>query len=145
MTPAEKLAHYAAENAAIIYVLALLVIILGASLVYVLILYILEIIKTKSFRKREAQLARELGQRAQELVRLRDLVGDIEALKKDLQRNILLRDKAFKRLTDQNDIVERQNGRIKRRDATIADLNNQVETLKAMTIAHGGGEPGRAT
>ena len=112
MNPNE-IAIYAVETKAIIQILWGLLLIMAITLVAVSIMYVLLRLKMRSNRRREAQLARNVATKSEEIarleVRLAELVEveeGVEELKAEVRRADAIRGKTEKRLQQQNTELE---------------------------------------
>ena len=108
MNPNE-IAIYAAETKAIVQILWGLLLIVAITLVAVSVLYVLLRVKVRSDRQREAQLARGLAAKSDEIARLEARIAElteieegVEELKAEVRRADAIRGKTEKRLQEQN-------------------------------------------
>ncbi len=108
MNPNE-IAIYAIETKAIIQILWGLLLIMAITLVAVSIMYVLLRLQMRSNRRREAQLARSIAAKAEEIGRLEARIGEyvemeegVEELKSEVRRADAIRTKTEKRLQQQN-------------------------------------------
>ena len=108
MNPNE-IAIYAAETKAIVQILWGLLLIVAITLVVVSVLYVLLRLKVRSSRQREAQLARGLAAKSDEIARLEARIAElteieegVEELKAEVRRADAIRGKTEKRLQEQN-------------------------------------------
>ena len=108
MTPNE-FAIYAVEPKAIIQILWGLLLIMTITLVAVSIMYVLLRLKMRSNRRREAQLARSIAAKSEEIARLEARISEyvemeegVEELKSEVRRADAIRTKTEKRLHQQN-------------------------------------------
>jgi len=104
-----EIAIYAAETKAIVQVLWGLLLIVAITLVVVSVLYVLLRLKVRSNRQREAQLARGLAAKEEEIARLEARIAElteieegVEELKSEVRRADAIRGKTEKRLQEQN-------------------------------------------
>jgi len=104
-----EIAIYAAETKAIVQVLWGLLLIVAITLVAVSVLYVLLRVKVRSDRQREAQLARGLAAKSDEIARLEARIAElteieegVEELKAEVRRADAIRGKTEKRLQEQN-------------------------------------------
>jgi TolA-binding protein len=104
-----EIAIYAAETKAIVQVLWGLLLIVAITLVIVSVLYVLLRLKVRSNRQREAQLARGLAAKEEEIARLEARIAElteieegVEELKSEVRRADAIRGKTEKRLQEQN-------------------------------------------
>lgn len=106
MTPAEKLVHYSAENAAIIYVLIALLIVAIAVGAFFGILYAIQRIQIRAWKKHQTSLEAEVRSRGQEIRRLKEQCGDVEHIKSEMRRYDAIRTKTEKALKQRNSDVQ---------------------------------------
>jgi septal ring factor EnvC (AmiA/AmiB activator) len=104
-----EIAIYAAETKAIVQILWGLLLIVSITLVAVSVLYVLLRLKVRSERQREAQLARGIAAKSDEIERLEARVTElteieegVEELKSEVRRADAIRGKTEKRLQEQN-------------------------------------------
>jgi len=104
-----EIAIYAVETKAIIQILWGLLLIMSITLVAVSIMYVLLRLKMRSNRRREAQLARNIAAKSEEIARLEAKVAEyvemaegVEELKTEVRRADAIRTKSEKRLQQQN-------------------------------------------
>ena len=107
MSPNE-IAIYA-ETKTIIQILWGLLLIMAITLVVVSIMYVLLRLKMRSNRRREAQLARSIAAKSEEIARLEARIAEyvemeegVEELKSEVRRADAIRTKSEKRLQQQN-------------------------------------------
>ena len=108
MSPNE-IAIYAVETKAIIQILWGLLLIMAITLVALSIMYVLLRLKMRSNRRREAQLARVVAAKSEEIARLEARIAEymemeegVEELKLEVRRADAIRTKSEKRLQQQN-------------------------------------------
>ena len=104
MSPNE-IAIYAVETKAIIQILWGLLLIMAITLVAVSIMYVLLRLQMRSNRRREAQLARNIAAKSEEIARLEARIAEyvemeegVEELKSEVRRADAIRTKTEKRL-----------------------------------------------
>jgi TolA-binding protein len=104
-----EIAIYAVETKAIIQILWGLLLIMSITLVAVSIMYVLLRLKMRSNRRREAQLARNVASKSEEIARLEAKIAEyvemeegVEELKSEVRRADAIRTKSEKRLQQQN-------------------------------------------
>jgi septal ring factor EnvC (AmiA/AmiB activator) len=104
-----EIAIYAVETKTIIQILWGLLLITSITLVAVSIMYVLLRLKMRSNRKREAQLARHIAAKSEEIARLEAKIAEyaeleegVEELKSEVRRADAIRTKSEKRLQQQN-------------------------------------------
>jgi septal ring factor EnvC (AmiA/AmiB activator) len=104
-----EIAIYAVETKAIVQILWGLLLIMAITLVALSIMYVLLRLKLRSNRKREAQLARGIAVKSEEIARLEarlaeyaEMAEGIEELKTEVRRADAIRTKSEKRLQQQN-------------------------------------------
>jgi hypothetical protein len=127
-----EIAIYAVETKAIIQILWGLLLIMSITLVAVSIMYVLLRLKLRSNRRREAQLARHVAAKAEEIARLEariaeyvELEAGVEELKSEVRRADAIRTKTEKRLQQQNDDLAQLK-------AVAADRMTELERLRKM-------------
>ncbi|HEY2560131.1 MAG TPA: hypothetical protein VGI48_10525 [Caldimonas sp.] len=108
MSPNE-IAIYAVETKAIIQILWGLLLIMSITLVAVSIMYVLLRLQSRSSRRREAQLARNVAAKSEEINRLEARIAEyvemeegVEELKAEVRRADAIRGKTEERLRAQN-------------------------------------------
>jgi TolA-binding protein len=104
-----EIAIYAVETKAIVQILWGLLLIMAITLVAVSIMYVLLRQKMRSSRRREAQLARNVAAKGEEITRLEARIAEyvemeegIEELKTEVRRADAIRGKTEERLRQQN-------------------------------------------
>jgi septal ring factor EnvC (AmiA/AmiB activator) len=104
-----EIAIYAVENRAIIQILWGLLLIMSITLVAVSIMYVLLRLQMRSNRRREAQLARNVAAKSEEIARLEAKIAElveleegVEELKAEVRRADAIRTKSERRLQQQN-------------------------------------------
>jgi len=104
-----EIAIYAVETKAIIQILWGLLLIMAITLVALSIMYVLLRLKMRSNRRREAQLARVVAAKSEEIARLEARIAEymemeegVEELKLEVRRADAIRTKSEKRLQQQN-------------------------------------------
>jgi len=104
-----EIAIYAVETKAIIQILWGLLLIMAITLVALSIMYVLLRLKLRSNRRREAQLARNVAAKSEEIARLEARLAEytemeqgVEELKTEVRRADAIRTKSEKRLQQQN-------------------------------------------
>ena len=109
MSPNEIAITYAVETKAIIQILWGLLLIMAITLVAVSIMYVLLRLEMRSNRRREAQLARSVAAKSEEIARLEARIAQytemeegVEELKSEVRRADAIRTKTEKRLHQQN-------------------------------------------
>ena len=133
MNPNE-IAIYAAETKAIVQILWGLLLIVAITLVAVSVLYVLLRLKVRSNRQREAQLARSVVAKSEEIARLEARVAElteieegVEELKSEVRRVDAIRGKTEKRLQEQNAELDRLRSVAAQRMAELERLRKIVE------------------
>ena len=133
MNPNE-IAIYAAETKAIVQILWGLLLIVAITLVAVSVLYVLLRLKVRSNRQREAQLARSVVAKSEEIARLEARVAElteieegVEELKSEVRRVDAIRSKTEKRLQEQNAELDRLRSVAAQRMAELERLRKIVE------------------
>jgi septal ring factor EnvC (AmiA/AmiB activator) len=140
LTPNE-IAIYAVETKAIIQILWGLLLIMAITLVAVSIMYVLLRLKMRSNRRREAQLARSIAAKSEEIARLEARVAEsdariaeyveleegVEELKSEVRRADAIRTKSEKRLQQQNTELDELRTVAAERMAELEKLRKIVE------------------
>jgi septal ring factor EnvC (AmiA/AmiB activator) len=133
LTPNE-IAVYAAETKAIIQILWGLLLITAITLVAVSIMYVLLRLKMRSNRRREAQLARSIAAKSEEIARLEARIAEyvemeegVEELKSEVRRADAIRTKSEKRLQQQNSELDALRTVAAERMAELERLRKIVE------------------
>ncbi len=133
MTPNE-IAIYAVETKAIIQILWGLLLIMAITLVAVSIMYVLLRLKMRSNRRREAQLARSIAAKSEEIGRLEARIAEyvemeegVEELKAEVRRADAIRTKSEKRLQQQNTELDALRTVAAERMAELEKLRKIVE------------------
>jgi len=129
-----EIAIYAVETKAIIQILWGLLLIMSITLVSVSIVYVLLRLKLRSYRRREAQMSRQIAAKSEEIVRLEerlaahtDLEEGVEELKAEVRRADAIRGKTEDRLVAQNAELEALRARFAEQAAELARLRKLVE------------------
>ncbi|HSC65457.1 MAG TPA: hypothetical protein VLD35_17580 [Caldimonas sp.] len=133
MSPNE-IAIYAVETKTIIQILWGLLLIMAITLVAVSIMYVLLRLKMRSNRRREAQLARIVAAKSEEISRLEARIAEyvemeegIEELKSEVRRADAIRTKSEKRLQQQNTELDALKAVAAERMAELEMLRKMVE------------------
>jgi len=136
-----EIAIYAVETKAIIQILWGLLLIMAITLVAVSIMYVLLRLKMRSNRRREAQLARSVAAKSEEIARLEARIADygariaeyvemeegVEELKAEVRRADAIRTKSEKRLQQQNTELDELKTVAAERMAELEMLRKVVE------------------
>ena len=138
MTPNE-IAIYAVETKAIIQILWGLLLIMAITLVAVSIMYVLLRLKMRSNRRREAQLARSIAAKSEEIARLEARIAEyvemeegVEELKSEVRRADAIRTKTEKRLQQQNGELDALKTVAAERMAELEKLRKIVEHVDGL-------------
>ncbi len=138
MNPNE-IAIYAVETKAIIQILWGLLLIMSITLVAVSIMYVLLRLKMRSNRRREAQLARTVAAKSDEIARLEAKIAEyvelekgVEELKAEVRRADAIRTKSEKRLQQQNAELDALKGVAAERMAELERLRKIVEHVDGL-------------
>ena len=130
---------YAAETKAIIQILWGLLLITAITLVSVSIMYVLLRLKVRSYRRREAQLARHVSTKADEIARLEEKVAQytemedgVDELKAEVRRADAIRGKTEDRLVAQNAELEKARAEIATQAAELERLRKLVEHVDGL-------------
>ena len=133
MSPNE-IAIYAVETKAIIQILWGLLLIMAITLVAVSIMYVLLRLEMRSNRRREAQLARSVAAKSEEIARLEARIAEyvemeegVEELKAEVRRADAIRTKSEKRLQQQNTELDELKTVAAERMAELEMLRKVVE------------------
>jgi len=125
---------YAAETKAIIQILWGLLLITAITLVSISIMYVLLRLKVRSYKRREAQLARHVSTKADEVARLEEKVAQytemedgVDELKAEVRRADAIRSKTEDRLVAQNAELEKARAEIATQAAELERLRKLVE------------------
>ncbi len=138
MSPNE-IAIYAVETKAIVQILWGLLLIMAITLVAVSIMYVLLRIQVRSSRRREAQLARNIAAKSEEITRLEarvaeyvDMEEGIEELKTEVRRADAIRGKTEERLRQQNSELEQLRTVAQERMRELERLRKLVEHVDGL-------------
>ena len=138
MSPNE-IAIYAVETKAIVQILWGLLLIMAITLVAVSIMYVLLRIQVRSSRRREAQLARNIAAKSEEITRLEarvaeyvDMEEGIEELKTEVRRADAIRGKTEERLRQQNSELEQLRMVAQERMRELERLRKLVEHVDGL-------------
>ena len=138
MSPNE-IAIYAVETKAIIQILWGLLLIMSITLVALSIMYVLLRLKMRSNRRREAQLARNIAAKAEEIARLEARIAEyaemeegVEELKSEVRRADAIRTKTEKRLQQQNTELDELRTVAAERMAELEKLRKIVEHVDGL-------------
>jgi septal ring factor EnvC (AmiA/AmiB activator) len=130
---------YAVETKAIIQILWGLLLIMAITLVAVSIMYVLLRIQVRSSRRREAQLARNIAAKSEEITRLEarvaeyvDMEEGIEELKTEVRRADAIRGKTEERLRQQNSELEQLRTVAQERMRELERLRKLVEHVDGL-------------
>jgi septal ring factor EnvC (AmiA/AmiB activator) len=134
-----EIAIYAVETKAIIQILWGLLLIMAITLVAVSIMYVLLRIKVGANRRREAQLARSVAAKSEEIARLEvrlaeyvELEEGVEELKSEVRRADAIRTKTEKRLKEQNAELHELKSVAAERMAELEVLRKLVEHIDGL-------------
>ena len=134
MSPNEIAITYAVETKAIIQILWGLLLIMAITLVAVSIMYVLLRLEMRSNRRREAQLARSVAAKSEEIARLEARIAEyvemeegVEELKSEVRRADAIRTKSEKRLQQQNTELDELKTVAAERMAELEMLRKVVE------------------
>jgi len=129
-----EIAIYAVETKAIIQILWGLLLIMAITLVALSIMYVLLRLKMRSNRRREAQLARVVAAKSEEIARLEARIAEymemeegVEELKLEVRRADAIRTKSEKRLQQQNTELDELKTVAAERMAELEMLRKVVE------------------
>jgi uncharacterized membrane protein len=131
-----EIAIYAAETKAIIQILWGLLLIMSITLVAVSIMYVLLRLQMRSGRRREAQLARNVAAKSEEITRLEVRIAEyiemeegVEELKSEVRRADAIRGKTEKRLQQQNAELDELRTVAQERMAELERLRKLIEHI----------------
>jgi septal ring factor EnvC (AmiA/AmiB activator) len=134
-----EIAIYAVETKAIVQILWGLLLIMAITLVAVSIMYVLLRIQVRSSRRREAQLARNIAAKSEEITRLEarvaeyvDMEEGIEELKTEVRRADAIRGKTEERLRQQNSELEQLRTVAQERMRELERLRKLVEHVDGL-------------
>jgi septal ring factor EnvC (AmiA/AmiB activator) len=134
-----EIAIYAVETKAIVQILWGLLLIMAITLVAVSIMYVLLRIQVRSSRRREAQLARNIAAKSEEITRLEarvaeyvDMEEGIEELKTEVRRADAIRGKTEERLRQQNSELEQLRMVAQERMRELERLRKLVEHVDGL-------------
>lgn len=129
-----EIAIYAVETKAIIQILWGLLLVTVITLVSVSIMYVLLRLKVRSYKRREAQLARHIAGKADEIARLEEkltqyveIEDGVEELKAEVRRTDAIRTKTEDRLVAQNAELEKAQACVAEQAAELARLRTIVQ------------------
>jgi len=131
-----EIAIYAVETKAIIQILWGLLLITAITVVSVSIMYVLLRLKVRSYKRREAQLARHIATKSEEIARLEDrlthyveIEDGVDELKAEVRRADAIRTRTEERLVAQNGELEAARLRLAEQDAELAKLRPLVQHI----------------
>ena len=131
-----EIAIYAVETKAIIQILWGLLLVTVITLVSVSIMYVLLRLKLRSYKRREAQLARHIASKSIEIARLEEKIAQyaeiedgVEELKAEVRRADAIRGRTEDRLVAQNLELEKAQAELAERSAELARLRQLVEHI----------------
>jgi septal ring factor EnvC (AmiA/AmiB activator) len=134
-----EIAVYAVETKAIIQILWGVLLIMAITLVALSIMYVLLRLKLRSNRRREAQLARSVAAKSEEIARLEARIAEyaemeegIEELKTEVRRADAIRTKSEKRLQQQNTELDALRTVAAERMAELERLRKIVEHVDGL-------------
>jgi len=134
-----EIAIHAGETKAIIQILWGLLLIMAITLVALSIMYVLLRLKMRSNRRREAQLARVVAAKSEEIARLEARIAEymemeegVEELKLEVRRADAIRTKSEKRLQQQNTELDELKTVAAERMAELEMLRKIVEHVDTL-------------
>jgi TolA-binding protein len=134
-----EIAIYAVETKAIIQILWGLLLIMAITLVAVSIMYVLLRLQMRSSKRREAQLARNIAAKSEEIARLEARIAEyvemeegVEELKSEVRRADAIRTKTEKRLQQQNTELDSLKTVAAERMAELEKLRKIVEHVDGL-------------
>jgi hypothetical protein len=129
-----EIAIYAVETKAIIQILWGLLLVLVISLISISIMYVLLRLKLRTYKKREAQLARHIATKSDEIARLEEKVAQyteiedgVDELKAEVRRADAIRGKTEERLVAQNAELEKARTDMAAQAAELGRLRKLVQ------------------
>ena len=138
MSPSE-IANYAVEATTNIQILQSLLLVATIAVVLVVVLYARQRRRTRAFVRRDAQHARNLAARSEEITRLEVRIADyvemeegVEELKNEVRRADAIRGKSEERLRQQNAEIERVKAEAVGRMAELERLRKIVEHVDGL-------------
>ena len=138
MNPNE-IAIYAVETKAVIQILWGLLLIMAITLVAVSIMYVLLRLQTRSSKRRESQLARNVAAKSEEITRLEARIAEyvemeegVEELKSEVRRADAIRTKTEERLREQNAELGELRGVAQERMKELEYLRKIVEHVDGL-------------
>ncbi len=138
MNPNE-IAIYAVETKAIVQILWGLLLIMAITLVALSIMYVLLRLQVRSSRRREAQLARNVAAKSEEITRLEARIAEyvemeegIEELKSEVRRADAIRGKTEERLRQQNSELDALKTVAQERMKELEFLRKLVEHVEGL-------------
>ena len=138
MNPNE-IAIYAVETRAIVQILWGLLLIMAITLVALSIMYVLLRLQVRSSRRREAQLARNVAAKSEEITRLEariveyvEMEEGIEELKSEVRRADAIRGKTEERLRQQNSELDALKTVAQERMKELEFLRKLVEHVEGL-------------
>jgi chromosome segregation ATPase len=134
-----EIAIYAVETKAIIQILWGLLLVLVITLVSVSIMYVLLRLKLRTYKKREAQLARNIATKSDEIARLEEKLAQyaeiedgVEELKAEVRRSDAIRGKTEERLVVQNAELEQVRNDLAEKTAEAAGQAAELAKLRKL-------------
>jgi len=134
-----EIAIYAVETKAVIQILWGLLLIMAITLVAVSIMYVLLRLQTRSSKRRESQLARNVAAKSEEITRLEARIAEyvemeegVEELKSEVRRADAIRTKTEERLREQNAELGELRGVAQERMKELEYLRKIVEHVDGL-------------
>ncbi|MDQ2733552.1 MAG: hypothetical protein M3Y55_00865 [Pseudomonadota bacterium] len=134
-----EIAIYAVETKAIIQILWGLLLITAITVVSVSIMYVLLRLKVRSYKRREAQLARHIATKSDEIARLEEKLAQyveiedgVEELKAEVRRSDAIRGKTEDRLVAQNVELEKAQACLAEQAVELERLGKLVEHIEGL-------------
>jgi septal ring factor EnvC (AmiA/AmiB activator) len=134
-----EIAIYAVETKAIIQILWGLLLVLVITLVSVSIMYVLLRLKVRTYQKREAQLARNIAIKSDEIARLEEKLAQyieiedgVDELKAEMRRSDAIRGKTEERLIAQNAELEQARNDLAAKSAEAAAQAVELAKLRKL-------------
>jgi len=131
---ATEIAIYAVETRAIIHILWGLLLITSITLVSVTVMHVLLRLNLRTAKRREAQLARHIAAKSEDIARLEARIAEVAAVestfedaKVECKRLEAIRAKTEQRLLRQNAEVDKLRAKLAAQNAELAHLRTLVE------------------
>jgi septal ring factor EnvC (AmiA/AmiB activator) len=134
-----EIAIYAVETKAIIQILWGLLLVMVITLVSISIMYVLLRLKVRMYKRREAQLARQVAVKSDEIARLEEKLAQyaeiedgVDELKAEVRRSDAIRGKTEDRLVAQNAELEQAHTELAAKSAEVAEQTAELAKLRQL-------------